>query len=159
MEREKRRIEDVIDELGIVVDYKDMADRPYYVGLCPFHDDTNASFAVWPKVQRWKCFTCAPEGGDVIDLYRRMFDLTFSEAKKRATVEISDEDAFKRKLSVAEIDFVVDMPFLLSRIEKISDSPRRMDFDDMQVFLHRIDNLLVDNRWREVDKMLRDNGL
>lgn len=36
-----------------------------YIGLCPFHKDTNPSLSVNPAADLWKCFGC-DTGGDVI---------------------------------------------------------------------------------------------
>ena len=41
-------------------------------GLCPFHQERSASFYVWPASQRWRCFGSCAEGGDVIDLLRKL---------------------------------------------------------------------------------------
>jgi len=46
---------------------------------CPFHEDQNPSFAVWPREQAWHCFGCG-EHGDAVDLVRRLHpELTFPE--------------------------------------------------------------------------------
>jgi len=39
-------------------------------GRCPFHDDHNPSFVVWPDIQKWRCYGCGLHG-DVIDLLDR----------------------------------------------------------------------------------------
>jgi len=39
-------------------------------GRCPFHVERTASFVVWPKTQRWRCFGACATGGDVIELQR-----------------------------------------------------------------------------------------
>ena len=36
-----------------------------YMGLCPFHDDTNPSLSVNPSENLWQCFGCGA-AGDVI---------------------------------------------------------------------------------------------
>lgn len=56
--------------------------RPYYALRCPFHgEDKNPSFAVFPNVQRWKCFACSPEGGDVFAFVARIRGITIEQAR------------------------------------------------------------------------------
>lgn len=50
-----------------------------WVGRCPFHDDRDPSFTVFPNTQTFYCFGCL-ESGDVITFLRQMEDLTFPEA-------------------------------------------------------------------------------
>jgi hypothetical protein len=43
-----------------------------YAGLCPFHDDSNASLDVFgERLERWGCFACGAKG-DVFDLLGRL---------------------------------------------------------------------------------------
>ena len=37
--------------------------------LCPFHDESVASFYYYAKTNRFYCFGCGGKGGDVIDLH------------------------------------------------------------------------------------------
>lgn len=46
-----------------------------YRGRCPFHQERTASFFVWPKSQRWRCFGACATGGDVLDFLKRMKEL------------------------------------------------------------------------------------
>ena len=46
---------------------------------CPFHKDENPSLTVWNSENRWYCFS-ENEGGDVIDLYMKLFNCDFIEA-------------------------------------------------------------------------------
>lgn len=51
---------------------------------CPFHEDKDPSFKVYPGDRGWHCFSC-DTGGSVIDLVMRMEGMTFSEACKAIT--------------------------------------------------------------------------
>ena len=51
------------------------------VGLCPFHDDRQPSFAINPDKQVWHCFACA-EGGDSIAFIEKFYGLNFRQAIK-----------------------------------------------------------------------------
>jgi DNA primase len=59
-----------------------------YKGYCPFHKHNydTPSFVVWPKTNRWRCFTDGV-GGDVIDFLIKKEDLEFKEACKMAADE------------------------------------------------------------------------
>ena len=50
-----------------------------YKGHCPFHEDKNPSFYVYPDSNRFICFGCG-EKGDVIDFIMKLYNLTFKEA-------------------------------------------------------------------------------
>ena len=62
-----------------------------YVGLCPFHDDTNPSMHVDEEKGLFHCFSCGA-GGDIFGFYMRYNNLTFPEAfselAKKAAVNI-----------------------------------------------------------------------
>jgi len=65
-----------------------------YVGLCPFHDDTNPSMHVDEDKGLFHCFSCGA-GGDIFGFYMRYNNLTFpetlSELAKKAGVTIEKE--------------------------------------------------------------------
>ena len=50
-----------------------------YRAKCPFHEDHNPSFVVYPKTQSFYCFGCR-EHGDVLSFLMRQERLTFPEA-------------------------------------------------------------------------------
>lgn len=62
-----------------------------YVGLCPFHDDTNPSMHVDEEKGLFHCFSCGA-GGDIFGFYMRYNNLSFpetlSELAKKAGVTI-----------------------------------------------------------------------
>ena len=60
--------------------------------LCPFHDESVASFYYYSKTNRFYCFGCGGKGGDVIDLHmlwsaRLGRKISF----KQAVVELNSE--------------------------------------------------------------------
>jgi DNA primase len=59
-----------------------------YKGYCPFHKHNfdTPSFVVWPKTNKWHCFTDG-EGGDVIDFLMKKENLEFKEACKMGADE------------------------------------------------------------------------
>ena len=50
-----------------------------YVGLCPFHHDTNPSFFVNPENKICKCFSCG-EGGDALSFLEKIENIPYKEA-------------------------------------------------------------------------------
>jgi hypothetical protein len=50
-----------------------------FVARCPFHDDQNPSFVVFPATQSFYCFGCQAHG-DVLTFLMRVEHLTFQEA-------------------------------------------------------------------------------
>lgn len=59
-----------------------------YVGVCPFHDDTNPSFHVSPTKNIFKCFVCN-EGGDAVKFIQKVEKCDFKTAFNKA-VDIMD---------------------------------------------------------------------
>jgi DNA primase len=51
-----------------------------WVGRCPFHDDKEPSFNIWPDSQSWYCFGACRRGGDVVDLLREAEGVDFRRA-------------------------------------------------------------------------------
>jgi hypothetical protein len=64
-------IEDVI---GQVVALKARGGGRYLLGVCPFHPDTDPSFAVFPRDGHFHCFGCSAHG-DVLDFLTRWRDI------------------------------------------------------------------------------------
>ena len=54
-------------------------------GVCPFHDELEASFTVYADSERWYCFGCGL-GGDVLDFVQRVEGLSLPEAIQRLDV-------------------------------------------------------------------------
>src|SRR5579859_8046275 len=54
----------------------------HLVGLCPLHHETRPSFTVYPQSGTFYCFGCR-QGGDVIDLVRRLEGIGFVAAVER----------------------------------------------------------------------------
>jgi DNA primase catalytic core len=53
-----------------------------YVGLCPFHEDSNPSLSVNPTKNLWQCFGCGT-GGDIIRFVELMDKVSFPAAIKK----------------------------------------------------------------------------
>ena len=51
-------------------------------GVCPFHDEGEASFTVYSDTEKFYCFGCG-EGGDVLDFIQRVEGLTLPEAIRK----------------------------------------------------------------------------
>ena len=51
-------------------------------GVCPFHDEAEASFTVYADTEKFYCFGCG-EGGDMLDFIQRVEGLTLPEAIRR----------------------------------------------------------------------------
>ena len=62
-----------------------------FVGLCPFHDDNNPSFHVYPDRQSYRCWVCE-EGGDCFSFVMKHDRVGFREAlemlAERASLEM-----------------------------------------------------------------------
>jgi hypothetical protein len=52
-----------------------------YSALCPFHEEKHESFYIYPETNTYHCFGCQ-ENGDIIQLTRHLYDVSFREAVK-----------------------------------------------------------------------------
>lgn len=77
--------------------------------LCPFHQEKTPSFRVYDSGKRWYCFGCG-ERGDVIDLVRKLFRLSFQQAVIRMDDDFNlgllrqgKEDTRRREAEIAQM--------------------------------------------------------
>ena len=87
----RQRLDDVLQRTDLVELIDPLVQgglRPQgsgFVGLCPFHNDTNPSFSVNPSMGVYRCWSCdaglnGSPGGDAITFVRRYFNLDFAQA-------------------------------------------------------------------------------
>ncbi|MFM7055961.1 MAG: DNA primase [Planctomycetota bacterium] len=81
----------LVDLVSDTVALKPLHGGRSYVGLCPFHEDHNPSFNVYPDRQSYRCWVC-DEGGDCFSWVMKIEKVSFPEAleslAKRARLEI-----------------------------------------------------------------------
>ena len=74
------RIKEAIPIEHFIAQYVELrASGRNLVGRCPFHEDRDPSFVVFPETRTFHCFGCRA-GGDVISFLRFRMNLSFSEA-------------------------------------------------------------------------------
>ena len=69
----------LVDLVAETVTLKPLHGGRQYVGLCPFHDDHNPSFYVYPDRQSYRCWVCQ-QGGDCFRWVMEIEKLSFPEA-------------------------------------------------------------------------------
>ena len=81
----------LVDLVSEVVALKPLHGGRDYVGLCPFHDDKNPSFHVYPDRQSYRCWVC-DQGGDcfrwVMEIERVPFPEAIESLARRARLEM-----------------------------------------------------------------------
>ena len=85
-----------------------------YVGLCPFHNDSNPSFSVSPTRCICHCFTCG-KGGNAINFLMELEQMTYPDAlrwlAKKYKIEIQERELTneeKQRESERESMFIVN---------------------------------------------------
>lgn len=85
-----------------------------YVGLCPFHNDSNPSFSVSPTRGICRCFTCG-KGGNAINFLMELEQMTYPDAlrwlAKKYKIEIQERELTneeKQRESERESMFIVN---------------------------------------------------
>ena len=81
----------LVDLVSETVSLKPIHGGRDFLGLCPFHDDKNPSFHVYPDRQTYRCWVC-DQGGDCFRWVMEIEKLPFPEAMeslaRRARLEI-----------------------------------------------------------------------
>ncbi len=68
---------EIVSEIGAHIDLQ--AKGRNYVGICPFHADSDPSLTVSSEKQIYKCFACGA-GGDVVTFYSKFNNISVSAA-------------------------------------------------------------------------------
>jgi DNA primase len=78
----KEEIKSRADIVDVISEYIPLTQKgKAFVGLCPFHDDTNPSLSVRRDMGQFRCFSCNA-GGDVFTFIMKYQNLTYPEAIK-----------------------------------------------------------------------------
>lgn len=90
---------DIVDIVSQYIDLTEVkGSRPYYSGQCPFHDDDNPSFVVYPNIQKWVCYGCSPQYSDVYSFVARKTGRPIAEVKKDISVKLDPRQIITKKL-------------------------------------------------------------
>lgn len=109
----------------------EQVDTNRWVGRCPFHDDSNPSFAVWYDTS-WRagCWSCSFTGGDIFDVLQQLngssFKEAFQEAKRlaeempddvldRATAQEDEDIDFNERFNSFQCDIELLREFLATK--------------------------------------------
>lgn len=92
MKKDTDRIKEKLDIVEFIKSYVDLKPAgKNFKGVCPFHQETDASFIVSPERRTWHCFGCS-EGGDIIKFVMMYENFEFPEAlqflAEKAGIEI-----------------------------------------------------------------------
>ena len=94
-------VKNKISILDVVLDYTSLKQAGnYWKGMCPFHNETDASFTVSPDRQIFYCFGCNI-GGDVVTFISKVENLSMIEAAQHLIEKynIKLDDTLKKELS------------------------------------------------------------
>ena len=85
---------DIVDIIGQYVKLEKKGSD--FIGLCPFHDDTNPSLSVSPSKKIFKCFSCNV-GGNAISFLEKYKKIPFMEAYREVARTVNIEVAITPK--------------------------------------------------------------
>ncbi len=110
----------LVDLVSETVSLKPIHGGRDFLGLCPFHDDKNPSFHVYPDRQTYRCWVC-DQGGDCFRWVMEMEKLPFPEAMeslaRRARLEVpkkkrdeaTSDNQLKKTDSLAVVEWAVNL--------------------------------------------------
>lgn len=91
---------DIVSVISEKLDLKQKGSN--FVGLCPFHQDTNPSFTVSPHKQIFKCFVCN-KGGNVFQFIQEYDSISFVDSVKllanKVGIDVSQYNVSTKKIS------------------------------------------------------------
>lgn len=77
-----------------------------FIGLCPFHQDTNPSFTVSPEKKIYKCFVCG-KGGNVINYIQEKRHLSYIDTLQYLASSIGIDVQKKKQVELKPEHFVL----------------------------------------------------
>ena len=110
----------IVDLVSEVVALKPLHGGRDYLGLCPFHDDKNPSFHVYPDRQSYRCWVC-DQGGDcfrwVMEIERVPFPEAIESLARRARLEMpkksrtngAQENTSRKTDSLVVVEWAVNL--------------------------------------------------
>ncbi len=126
----------IVDLVSEIVALKPIHGGRDFVGLCPFHDDKNPSFHVYPDRQSYRCWVC-DAGGDcfrwVMEIERVPFPEAIESLARRARLEIpkhtrsggSVENASRKTDSLVVVEWAVNLMNQTLRTAPIAENARQ----------------------------------
>ena len=126
----------LVDLVSETVSLKPIHGGRDFVGLCPFHDDKNPSFHVYPDRQTYRCWVC-DQGGDCFRWVMEMEKVPFPEAMeslaRRARLEIpkhkrddaTSENGHRKTDSLAIVEWAVNLMHQALRAGPKADNARQ----------------------------------
>ena len=126
----------IVDLVSEVVALKPLHGGRDFVGLCPFHDDKNPSFHVYPDRQSYRCWVC-DAGGDcfrwVIEIERVPFPEALESLARRARLEVpkharsggSHENISRKTDSLVVVEWAVNLMNQTLRTGPTADNARQ----------------------------------
>lgn len=149
---------DIVEVIGRYVDLQPRNNGKYHVGLCPFHDDSTPSLAVYPNDGpngRWTCFTCSQAPGDAIDFVRKIENCSFAEAVGKCAMRrglgVAVAEAARKRLGAPEVHYKLDYAHRLRELAK------RMPYSEWVALHQRVDTALEDGAHRQAARLLTEN--
>ncbi|MEM2175251.1 MAG: CHC2 zinc finger domain-containing protein [Candidatus Micrarchaeia archaeon] len=125
-----------------------------YQGLCPFHDDTNPSFTIFPETDTFYCFGCGVVGD--AQKFLKLIDPTFKEgisvnfSSLKSTLEKIDKRQYKKYvLYISSKIFhelfkkypVSSVLNIMRRFDKFISSKEELTLQDSTYILERLEKL------------------
>ncbi len=126
----------IVDLVSEIVALKPIHGGRDFVGLCPFHDDKNPSFHVYPDRQSYRCWVC-DAGGDcfrwVMEIERVPFPEAIESLARRARLEIpkhtrsggSVENASRKTDSLVVVEWAVNLMNQTLRAAPVAENARQ----------------------------------
>lgn len=116
---------DIVEIIGQLLDLKPSGKN--YKALCPFHQEKNPSFIVFPETSTWHCFGCG-EGGNIITFLRKYYKISFKEAVEYLSkyMQGNSQSLINVARSVYTLKKLNSM--ITSKNEKIKNIPIEEDF-------------------------------
>lgn len=146
---------DLVEYIEQFVDLKDCG--KYYTARCPFHNDKNPSFVVYPNKNpqeaRWVCLACQPKGGDIIDFCMLYHKLSFYEAKAIVCEELTPQEVLSRQIKARYTYRPYDRLLLAKRLyEKFGKEPLSKSIERSR----RVDEALAKDAFNEIEAIFEE---
>jgi DNA primase len=151
---ERPRFEDILERVDPQeLRFTDNADGGYLTCCCPLHDDKHPSFFMAIKTQKFICYSCSPEWGDVISFWMKLNNATFPQALRQICTPLTETQMVENVLKKTEKSYY-DEKLIMMRVNSLFS---KHPYEKAYGLVVEAWQFFMEKRYAKLDSFLRRN--